>query len=80
MALAQHISIQNTEKVNHHFLWKISQTGTALLKRLLWHTKGYATVFGIMLLTFASLSFLYLYWSGKKLTQVFQHHTVVEQK
>lgn len=83
MALAQHINIQDiqdSQKVNHHFLWKTSQLATALIKRLRWHTKAYTTVFGIMLLTFVSVVFLYMHWSGKKLTQVFQHRTVIEQK
>lgn len=80
MALAQHISIQNTKTVNQHFLWKISQSSTVFLKRLLWHTKAYATILGIMVLTFVSVGFLYIHWSGKKLTQIFPHRTVVEQK
>ncbi|MBD2354789.1 hypothetical protein H6G41_09145 [Tolypothrix sp. FACHB-123] len=83
MALAQNINIQDiadTQKVNHHFLWKVSQLFTALIKRLHFHTKGYTTVFGVMLLTFISFGFLYIHWSGKKLTQVFQNRTVVEQK
>jgi len=80
MALAKQISIHNTKKVNHHFLSNISQPITALCKRLWWHIKGYTTVFGIMLLTFSSLGFLYIYGFGKKLTQVFGHRTVVEQK
>ncbi|BAY07475.1 hypothetical protein [Calothrix sp. NIES-2098] len=82
MALAQHINIediQNSQKVNHNLLWKIIQLGTALIERLRWHTKAYTTVFGIMLLTFASLGFLYIHWSGKKLIQAFQHRTVIEQ-
>ncbi len=81
MALAQHINIQDVKKVNNYFLWKILKIGTALLKQLWWHTKAYTTVFGIMLLTFASLGFLYIhYLSGKKLTKFFQHRAVVEQK
>ncbi len=81
MALAQHINIQDAKKVNNYFLLKILQLGTDLLKQLWWHTKAYTTVFGIMLLTFASLVFLYIhYLSGKKLTQFFQNETVVEQK
>jgi hypothetical protein len=80
MTLAQYINIQDPKKVNDHFLWKILKLGTALLKRLQWHTKTYTTVFGIMLLTAASIIFVYIHWSAKKLTQVFQDETVVEQK
>lgn len=82
MALAQDINIQDiqdSQQVNRHFWWKLSQLSTASIKRLRWHAKAYTTVFGIMLLTFASLVFLYIHWSGKKLTQVFQHRTVIEQ-
>ncbi|MBH8551410.1 hypothetical protein I8751_03245 [Nostocaceae cyanobacterium CENA357] len=75
MALAQHISIQNAKRVNHHLLQKTSQTGTALLKLLWWHLKAYTTVFRIMLLTFASLGFLYFHWSRRQLIQLFQHRT-----
>ncbi len=83
MALAQHINIniQDAKKVNGYFLWKILLVGTDLLKQLWWHTKAYITVLGIMLLTFASLGFLYIhYLSGKKLTRLIQHENVVEQK
>ncbi|MCL6753217.1 hypothetical protein KBT16_20505 [Nostoc sp. CCCryo 231-06] len=67
MALAQHINIQDAKKVNDYFLWKILLLGTDFLKQLWWHTKAYTTVLGIMLLTFASLEFLYIhYLSGKK--------------
>jgi hypothetical protein len=80
MALAQDISIDNNKRVNHHFLSKISQIIPALFNRLLWHTKAYTTVFGILFLTLASLVFLYIHWSSKKLTPVFQDETVVEQE
>jgi hypothetical protein len=83
MALAQNINIQyvqDSQKVNHHLLWKFSQLVTVSIKRLRWHTKAYTTVFGIMLLTFASVVFLYIHWSGKKLTQAFQQRTIIQQK
>ncbi|MFS0518695.1 hypothetical protein ACEYW6_28915 [Nostoc sp. UIC 10607] len=81
MALAQHINIQDAKKVNDYFLWKILLLGTDLLKQLWWHTKAYTTVLGVMLLTFASLGFVYIhYLSGKNLSRFFQHETVVEQK
>lgn len=81
MALAQHINIQDAKKVNDYFLWKILLLGTDLLKQLWWHTKAYTTVLGIMLLTFASLGFLYIhYLSGKKISRFIQHETVVEKK
>jgi hypothetical protein len=80
MVLAENIDIQDiqdSQQVNHHLLWKISQLGTAFIKRLRWRTKAYTTVFGMMLLTFSSLVFLYIHWSGKKLTQIFQHRPVI---
>ncbi|MBD2565185.1 MULTISPECIES: hypothetical protein [Nostoc] len=81
MALAQHINIQDAKKVNDYFLWKILLLSTDLLKQLWWHTKAYITVLGIMLLTFASLGFVYIhYLSGKSLSRFFQHETVIEQK
>jgi hypothetical protein len=79
MTLAQHINIPEAKIVNSNLLRKTSQVVTALFKRLWWHTKAYTTVFGIMLLTFASLVFLYIHWSGGKLTLIFQNKTVVEQ-
>ncbi|MBE9052106.1 hypothetical protein IQ243_17090 [Nostocales cyanobacterium LEGE 11386] len=78
MTLAQNISIQNNKSVNPHFLWNISQLGLSVLKRLWWHINAYTTVLGIMLLTFASLGFLYINYSRRKLTQVFQNHTVLK--
>ncbi|MDZ8055443.1 MAG: hypothetical protein RMX68_025295 [Aulosira sp. ZfuVER01] len=83
MALAQDINVEDiqvSQPVDRYFWGKISQISTALIKRLWWHTKAYTTVFGIMLLTFSSLVFLYIHWSGKKLTQVFPNRTVIEQK
>ncbi|MBD2535835.1 hypothetical protein H6G97_43400 [Nostoc flagelliforme FACHB-838] len=81
MALAQHINIQDAKKVNDYFLRKILLLGTDLLKQLWWHTKAYTTVLGIMLLTFASLGFLYIHYIfGKEISRLIQHETVVEQK
>ena len=80
MTLAQHISIQSDKSVNNHFLGKIYQIVTALCKQLWCHTKAYTTVFSIMSLAFASLGFLYIHWSGKKLTQFLEPENVVEQK
>ncbi|RAM49697.1 hypothetical protein BLD44_019100 [Mastigocladus laminosus UU774] len=76
MTLAQ--TIHQTKKVNDHDLWKLPKQGAALLTRLWWHTKAYTTVFGIILLAFASLGFLYIHWSGRKLIQILKHNTVVE--
>jgi hypothetical protein len=80
MALAQHIKIQSDRRVSHHFLSQISQTVTVLCKRLWWHSKAYTTVFGIMFLGLASLGFLSIHWSGKKITKFFENGTVVEQE
>lgn len=79
MALAQHINIQNTQKVDDRFLRKILKLSTAVLKRLWWHTQAYTTVFGMMLLTVASLAFIYIHWSGKKSILVVKHE-VIKQK
>lgn len=38
--------------------------------RLWWHTKAYGTVLGVMLLTLASLIYLYIHWSCRKLLSV----------
>ncbi len=78
MTLAQ--TITKTKKNDDHDLWKLPKQSAALLIRLWWHTKAYTTVLGIMLLTFASLGFLYIHWSGRKLTQIFKHNTVVESE
>ncbi|MFQ4141298.1 hypothetical protein [Chlorogloeopsis sp. ULAP02] len=78
MTLAQ--TIHKVERVNDYELWKLPKQGAALFTRLWWHTKGYKTIFGIMLLTFASLGFLYIHWLGRKVRQVSKHHTVVEQE
>ncbi|WP_315791173.1 hypothetical protein [Fischerella sp. JS2] len=78
MTLAQ--TIHKTKRVNNYDFWKLSKQGTALIARLWGHTKAYTTVFGIMLLTFASLGFLYIHWSGRRITQVFKHHAIVEQE
>lgn len=80
MILAQNISFQNNKNVKSHFLIQGLQLGTYILKRLSWHLKAYTTVLGIMLLTFASLGFLYIHYSGRKLTQVFQKTSVLSQE
>ncbi|MBD2249971.1 hypothetical protein [Nostoc parmelioides] len=80
MAFAQNIEEKRDNTRNHYFLSKISPTFMALCQRLWWHTKGYTTVFGMMTLTLASLGFLYIHWSTKKLTQFQEQETVVEQE
>ncbi len=79
MALAQNISIPDNQTVNRPLFSKKPLAIAALLQRLWWHTKGYTTVLGMMMLTFGSLGFLYIYVSAKKLTQLSQHHPVVEK-
>jgi len=80
MTLAQDISIQNNKKITSHFLLQVSQLGRFVLKRLWWHINAYTTVLGMMLLIFASLGFLYIHSSGRKLTQIFQNNPVLEQE
>lgn len=41
----------------------------AVLGRLWWHTKAYATIGRLIPLVLGSLAFLYLYWFGRKLLQ-----------
>ncbi|HYW20608.1 MAG TPA: hypothetical protein VE956_15115 [Nodularia sp. (in: cyanobacteria)] len=80
MTLAQDMRIQNNQKVTSHFWWQGSQLGRFVLKRPWWHINAYTTVLGMMLLTFASLGFLYIHSSGRKLTQIFQNNPVLEQE
>jgi hypothetical protein len=49
---------------NH--LWKFVQLGMAIIGRLWWHMKAYGIVLSIMLLTFASLGFLYIHRFGNR--------------
>ena len=44
-----------------------SQLSLAILQRLWWHTKGYSTVLGVMLLIGSSLVFLNLHWLTRQL-------------
>lgn len=67
MAIAQHIKIHPQKRIYPHQQWKFLQSGAAAIHRLWWHTKAYATVLGIMLLTFASLGFLYIHSFGRTL-------------
>ncbi len=66
-ANVQHIKTHPQERIHPHQQWKFLQSSTAAIHRLRWHTKAYATVLGIMLLTFASLGFLYIHSSGRTL-------------
>ncbi|MGI8500540.1 MAG: hypothetical protein ACR2LR_05295 [Hassallia sp.] len=67
MAIAQHIKIHAQKRIHPHQQRKFLEKSTAAIHRLWWHTRAYATVLGIMLLTFASLGFLYIYSSGRTL-------------
>ncbi|HEY9858239.1 MAG TPA: hypothetical protein V6D16_01955 [Candidatus Obscuribacterales bacterium] len=44
-----------------------SQISLAILQRLWWHTKGYGTVLGVLLLVGGSLVFLNLHWLTRQL-------------
>lgn len=79
MALAQNITITDNQTVNRPLFSKKPLLITALLQRLWWHTKGYTTVLGMMVLTFGSLGFLYIYLFAQKLTQISQHRPIVEK-
>ena len=67
MAIAQHIKIHPQKRIHQSQQWKFLGSSAAAIHRLWWHTKAYATVLGIMLLTFASLGFLYIHSSGRTL-------------
>ncbi|MBW4487898.1 MAG: hypothetical protein KME12_08915 [Trichocoleus desertorum ATA4-8-CV12] len=47
-----------------------SQLSLAILQRLWWHTKGYSTVLGVMLLVGSSLVFLSLHWLTRQLLRI----------
>lgn len=66
-ANAQDIKTHPQERIYPHQQWKFLQSIAAVIHRLRWHTKAYATVLGIMVLTFASLGFLYIHSSGRTL-------------
>jgi len=66
-ANAQDIKTRPQERIDPHQQWKFLQSSAAAIHRLWWHTKAYATVLSIMLLTFASLGFLYIHSSGRTL-------------
>lgn len=61
MAVAQHITI-HSEQENQNHPFKLLQLSAVIVKRRWSHIQAYITVFSIMLLTFTSLGFLYLYW------------------
>ncbi|MBW4612722.1 MAG: hypothetical protein KME21_05475 [Desmonostoc vinosum HA7617-LM4] len=79
MALAQNITTHKTQRKNYDYLSNLLQLIT-LFKKLWWHTKAYTIVFKFMLLTFASLGFLYIHWSGRKLAQASHNNSVLEQE
>jgi hypothetical protein len=79
MTVAQKIRITNNKQVNANVLHQISKLIAGFFKRLWWHLKAYTSVFSIMLLSFASLIFLYIHYSGRQLTQIFPSNTVIEQ-
>jgi hypothetical protein len=76
MTLAQDINIQIHQKAYPHFLGKVSELGVSLFKGTWWYIHPYIIVFKIMLLAFASLSFLYIHYSWQKLIKIFQNSSV----
>ena len=77
MTLAQDINIQIHQKAYPHFLGKVSELGVSLFKGTWWYIHPYIIiVFKIMLLAFASLSFLYIRYSRQKLIKIFQNSSV----
>lgn len=73
MAIAQHIKIHPQKRIHPLQQWKFLESSAAAIHRLWWHSKAYATVLGIMLLTFASLGFLYIHSSGRTLLSARQN-------
>jgi hypothetical protein len=73
MAIAQHIKIHPQKRIHQSQLWKFFKSSAATIHRLWWHSKAYATVLGIMLLTFVSLGFLYIHSSGRTLLSARQN-------
>lgn len=67
------ITIDDLERVNQGLVWKSVQLITAIAKRWWWHTKGYGTILGIMLLTLVSIIFLVIHWSYGQLLSFFSH-------
>lgn len=67
MAIAQHIKIHPQKRIHQSQQWKFFKSSAAAIHRLCRACKAYATVLGIMLLTFVSLGFLYIHWSGRTL-------------
>lgn len=51
------------------WLSKLVKISGAVLGRLRWHTKAYATIMRLVPLVLGSLVFLYLYWVAHKLLQ-----------
>ncbi|MEI6444214.1 MAG: hypothetical protein WCO29_14080 [Nostocales cyanobacterium ELA583] len=76
MTLAQDINIQIHQKAYPHFSGKVSELGISLFKGTWWYIHPYIIVFKIMLLAFASLSFLYIHYSRQKLIKIFQNSSV----
>ncbi|OUL32012.1 hypothetical protein BV372_19800 [Nostoc sp. T09] len=60
------ITIQNSQPFDRSSLWRLGQISSASMQRFWWHGKGYGTIFGIMLLTLASMIFLGFHWSYRK--------------
>jgi hypothetical protein len=76
MAIAPQINQKQTSLTNHsyrlirHPLPPVSQPAQlswAILQRVWWHTQGYGTVLGVMLLIGGSLVFLNLHWLARQL-------------
>jgi hypothetical protein len=76
MAIAPQVNQKQTSLTNNsyrlmrHPLPSVSQPAQlswAILQRVWWHTQGYGTVLGVMLLIGGSLVFLNLHWLARQL-------------
>jgi hypothetical protein len=57
----------HSPNVNPSKLWQLVKLGESQLHQVLWHTRAYGTIFGVMWLTLGSLIFVGLDWSCRRL-------------
>ena len=76
MAIAQQVNQEQPPLTNHNYrlvrhplppVSQPAQLSWAILQRVWWHTQGYGTVLGVMLLIGGSLVFLNLHWLTRQL-------------
>ena len=70
------ITSHDSERVEIGSSWKLLPVSTVQLKGFWWHTRAYATILGIMLLTLVSLIFLSIHWSYHTLFPFLSHQVI----